>query len=1144
MRKDKNGYVYTPSDLVTFVESPFAAWMDRRAIVDPEAVSPDAESAELLSLREQGRRHEEGFLAQLREQGREIYEVPKTESFNDRIQLTRNALQAGREIVLHGVFAHDRFLGEADFLMRTDNPSNFGGYSYEIWETKLAHTVSPEFLIQLCCYADLLETLQGCRPRALHCVLGTGRQLAFRTDDYFYYYRALKQGFLDFFDRFDSATRPVPDLWGKNGRWQTRAETILEEADHLCRVATITQTQIEKLQAVGIHTLRGLAETERSHIPKLDDTVFLRLREQAQLQLAATEADRPTYLIVNPTAEDPRRGLALLPPESPGDIYFDMEGYPLTDGGLEYLFGAVHIECDQPQFCDWWAHNAAEERRAFEDFIDWAFARWRADPRMHIYHYANYEVAAIRRLMGRYGAREAEVDVLLRHHVFVDLYTIVRQGLRVGEPRYSIKNLERLYRDKRSGTINTAIDSVAYYERWLASREAHRWRESPLLQAIRDYNRDDCESTWQLTRWLRERQREAGIGWLPSGQEGDEANAIELEPTSRQTLARQLLDEIPDLAESREHESQRWQTQEMLAHLVEFHYREEKPVWWATFERQAMTEAELIEDLDCLGGLRREPGEPVALKKSLGFWYAFDPDQDTKLAEGKACFFAHSLDITTDIHALDRENGRVCLKFGPTKLKQLEGEQPPAALSLIPHEYVSAKVIAEAIEYNARNWQQTQRLSSALEDFFARRTPRLRDDRGVGNSALVTAGEDLQAAVVRLVSTLDHSTLCIQGPPGSGKTTIAAAAIVALVGQGKRVGIASNSHAAILNLMHKCNELQSLACLKIGGPDDDPFYRRWPQAQQVKSAREALPRLSQVSLLGGTAWTFSAAGMRDALDYLFVDEAGQVSVANLVGMAPATKNIVLIGDQMQLAQPIQGAHPGQSGQSSLAYLLQDRATIPTTLGVFLDTSWRLHPSLCQFISETMYDGRLQSADRTVRRIIRRPERGGRYIQQEAGLVFVPVEHAGNSQGSTEEVEVIQAIVQELLGRELTDGAGRVVGRLGFDDILFVAPYNIQVRKLQAALDPRARVGSVDKFQGQEAAVVIVSMCASRGDSSPRGIEFLFNRNRLNVALSRARSLAIVVGNPALAQTRCTTVAHMALVNLFCRIMQEGSTCSV
>ena len=1162
MRKHNGGYLYTPSDLVEFLSSPFATWMTRRFVDDPSAVTPDADPPELLSLREQAQRHEQACLAQLRAEGHDVYEVP---SSGDRVQLTRQAMQAGHDVIFHAVLAQADFWAQAAFLVRVDATSVFGDYAYEVWETKVARVVKPESLIQLCCHADLLEALQGCRPKQIHIVLGNGERQPFRTNDYVYYYRALKRACVSFVEQAHQAHPLLPNLGGNNGRWQSQAEALLESADHLCRVATITQQQMDKLQDAGITTMQALAETSQTHIARLDDAIFARLREQARLQIASAKRLQPAYQIVTPLADDPRKGLAVLPPASRLDVYFDMEGYPLTEGGLEYLFGAIYVEPGEARFepgearfIDWWAHDAQEEKRAFEGFIDWVFARWQADSSLHIYHYANYEVAALRRLMGRYGTREAEVDTLLRQHVFVDLYTIVRQGVQVGEPCYSIKNLEHLYREQRAGAVTQAIDSIVFYDRWLASGESGRWQESPLLQDIRDYNRDDCESTWQLTEWLRQRQYEAGISWLPPGGgvlDAEQALESLSEPNPRHALAERLLAEIPHAAAARTPEEDRWHLQEMFGHVVEFHRREEKPLWWATFERHAMTEQELVEDLDCLGGLERASDPPVRIKNSLGFWYVFDPDQDTKLTAGKTCFFAHDLDITTDIQVLDRDTGRVCLKFGPKKIKQLDGQQPPRRLSLIPNERVSAQVIAEAIEQAARSWQDAQQLSPALKNFLLREPPRLQhtpDTIGtlVSLMSLMNAGEDvatdvqadLGSAAVRTVSALDHSTLCIQGPPGAGKTTTAAVVILALLADGKRVGITSNSHAAILNLMHKCSDMQDghLACIKVGGSEDAPFFAQCLGAQYVKSVRDALPHLSQVGLIGGTAWTFSAPGMRDKLDYLFVDEAGQVSVANLIGMAASTQNIVLLGDQMQLGQPIQGAHPGDSGQSSLAYLLQGQATIPNTLGLFLGTTWRLHPQLCDFISDTMYDGRLQAAAQTAQRIVRVPHIGTHVIRQEAGLVFVPVQHAGNSQGSDEEVAMIQEIVAELLGRELTDENGQAVGILGFEDIVCVAPYNMQVRKLQAALGPQARVGSVDKFQGQEAAVVIVSMCASQGESSPRGIEFLFNRNRLNVALSRARSLAIVVANPGLSQTRCSTIANMALVNLFCRVMEEGS----
>jgi uncharacterized protein len=244
-------------------------------------------------------------------------------------------------------------------------------------------------------------------------VLGDRKPVSFRTEDYFYYYRVLKAAFLAWMARFDPEVLPEPDLGGTYGRWASHARAWLDASDHLSRVATITAEQIRKLQAAGIHTLTALTMTTLSRIPKLDDAVFAQLREQAQLQRASIATGHLAYRVLLPEPEAPRRGLALLPPASPLDVYVDLEGYPLADGGREYLFGVMFLEGDgTPHYRDWWAHDAMEEQRTFEDCIDWVYARWRADPTMHIYHYAAYEVTALRRLMGRYGTREAEVDTL------------------------------------------------------------------------------------------------------------------------------------------------------------------------------------------------------------------------------------------------------------------------------------------------------------------------------------------------------------------------------------------------------------------------------------------------------------------------------------------------------------------------------------------------------------------------------------------------------------------------------------------------------------------------------------------------------------------------------------------------------------
>jgi len=419
-----------------------------------------------------------------------------------------------------------------------------------------------------------------------------------------------------------------------------------------------------------------------------------------------------------------------------------------------------------------------------------------------------------------------------------------------------------------------------------------------------------------------------------------------------------------------------------------------------------------------------------------------------------------------------------------------------------------------------------------------RRPPRI---RGHDGGPLRREGEDPLATAVRLVSAMDDTTLCIQGPPGSGKTYTAAHVILHLLAQGQTVGITSNSHKAILNLMGSCAEAHGgpLPCVKVGGKDDDPFFERNPAALQRSSAA-AVARVDETRLVGGTAWFFSREDMQGKLDYLFVDEAGQLSLGHLVGMAGATRNIVLLGDQMQLGQPIQGAHPGDSGRSILDYLLEGRATIPDEMGLFLADTYRLHPKLCRFISGAVYENRLTSAPVCAHRVIRVPADPGP-VPVEAGLLFIPVEHEGNTQGSDEEVQVITGLFRHLVGRTHTDGDGNPAGTLTPQDILVVAPYNMQVRKLLGALPENSRVGSVDKFQGQEAPGVILSMCASDASAHPRGMDFLFNRNRLNVALSRAQSLAIVVGHPGLAQAPCATLAHMHLVNLYCRILEESAS---
>jgi uncharacterized protein len=1122
MRKLNGGYIYSPSDLITFMESDYVSWMERFYRECPDAVQPDEVDETDRIIQAKGEEHEQAFLKDLLAGGHDVIDLKG----NRDPAATIHAMKAGREIIYQGALESGGFAGIADFLVRVDGTSALGNYLYEVWDTKLARKPKPYFIIQLCCYAEMLASIQERLQPEVQVVLGTKEQRRFRTEDYFYYYRQLKLAFLEQQQRFNPEQPPeIPGLKDL-GRWSSHATKILEDRDDLSLVANIRSTQIRRLREAGIDTVRSLTETEATGVPRVAPEPFTRLRRQARLQVQSRGLPTPKYELLETDPLKPRLGLAGLPPASPYDISFDMEGYPLLEDGLEYLFGVTHLDNDQPIFRDWWAHNREQEKAAFQGFVKWAYGRWQHDPSMHIYHYASYEVAALRRLMGRYAICEEEVDQLLRNQVFVDLYAIVRQGLLVGEPSYSLKNIERLYQEPRSGEVATADESLVFYQRWIENQDGPDWSTSQTLRAIRDYNREDCESTWKLACWLRGIQAQARIAFVPKV-------VVEESETVKEMSARaQYADEMrAQIPADRSEDPERWRVHELLSWFLEFHRRENKPVWWFMYARNAMTDQELIDDPDCLGGLVRTGRSPEKVKRSLAYEYGFDPEQETKLHQGRKCIFAHDLLRKTTIENFEPAEGRLTIK--------LTGAEPPSRLSLIPDEWVSPKVIEQSIERIVRRYRETGCLPQAIEDFLYRRPPRLKGRTG---GPVIPNGADLLDGSIRAALDLENSSLCVQGPPGSGKTFTGGHMIVELLRIGRRVGVTSNSHRAICLLMNEAmrvahDEGLVLDAVKIGGEEED-HEELSEKVKWVQTASDVFNGGGLPKLIGGTAWAFSRPEAEGTLDYLFVDEAGQVSVANLLGMSPSTRNIILIGDQMQLSQPVRGSHPGESGHSILEYLLQKHATIPDDFGIFLGETWRMHPEVCRFISGAVYEDRLKPRPITATRTLRYGTAQRRFLQKSAGIIFIPVEHEGNAYESEEEATVIAGVIEELL-RQSASNANGPDRPLTEDDVLVVTPYNLQVRKLTERL-PGITVGTVDKFQGQQAPVVIYSMCASSGDASPRGIEFLFSKNRLNVAISRAQTLAVVVGNPALARTRCSTLEQMQLVNMFCRAVDAGA----
>jgi len=1137
--KQQGRYCYSPSDLTIYMASPFASWMARYAIERPDDLpEKDEDDALMKLLQQRGYAHEDALETQFVSEGRSVVKI-EGGSHEDKWHATVKAMRDGAEVIVQGRLQQSPFAGFSDFLIKTPGASDLGDYHYEVWDTKLSSRLKASFVIQLCCYAEMLESIQGVRPANITVALGNGEMSVLRTSDYFYYYQNLKQTFLKEQQQFDVDLMPDPADSKSVGAWSGFAGTLLMERDHLSQVATITRGQIKKLNVAGVDTVQQLVDFDQTSVPGIAASIYQRLRAQATIQCASRGLDVPLFEILMPETGG-RQGLALLPAHSNMDVFFDIEGFPLDEGGLEYLWGNTFFDDKgDRQFIDFWAHSREQEKQCFQDFIQWVYARWQRDPQMHIYHYANYEIAACRKLMGRYGVCEYEVDQLLRNEVFVDLYKLVKGSLLLGEPRYSIKNVEHLYRGSRDTEVGDGGASVVVYEQW---RELHKqgeqgdtWQTSAILKDIRDYNIDDCDSTQELVDWLRVQQKEHGLAFL------GKTDVVDVEESEEVTARTQLRDRLLIRAEE-EFSTDRGQAAvtENLAWALEFHRRESKPVFWKLFDRLGMEESELLDDLDCLAFCQRTAREPFKIMRSLGYEFSFDASQEFKGASnsyyvlGEETEDGKNIKVSIDKSESDFPNGLFVIKSSKVV--------PPDLITLIPDEYVRPQPIPEAITELVKDYENGALGQCAILDFLARATPRIKGHRA--GSAIADsrdAPQNLQQIVTAIVN-LDNSYLPIQGPPGSGKSYTGKHVIAELMRQGKRVGICSNSHKAINNLLLSTAKYciaegitAHFACTK---ETDSELLDCGVEIRKNASLNEFV---QSACVIGTTAWGFSRDDMAGQLDYLFIDEAGQVSIANLIAISSSANNLVLMGDQMQLGQPTQGTHPADSGASILDYLLHESPTIEADKGVFLATTYRMHSAVNRFISEAVYEGKLHSHADNDLQVVAVPDGYSGPLDKEAGVLFIPVEHEGNTQASDEEIMVIVDIATQLRGRIFTDKEG---GQREIDwaDILFVAPYNFQVNKLAGALaalpgGEQARVGSVDKFQGQEAPVVILSMCASDASESPRGIDFLFDKNRLNVAISRAQSLAIVVANPALAKTAVNGVDQLAKVNMFSQLVQ-------
>ncbi len=847
-----------------------------------------------------------------------------------------------------------------------------------------------------------------------------------------------------------------------------------------------------------------------------------RLQHQATLQTAKRDTGA-NYVETLPVVAG--KGFARLPRPHAGDIFFDMEGSQFfEEGGLEYLFGFITVDDGEPRFTAYWAHDREAERRAFEAAMDFIATRLEAHPDAFVYHYANYEETALKRLAMVHGTREVQLDDMLRRRKLVDLYKVVRESVRISEPGYSLKNVEVFFCGDRAGVVKTALDSMVVYDRW------QQTGDQALLDQIGAYNEADCRSLLMCRDWLL-RLRPSEVPWFGTETAADiGVLAEDPAPTAKRkedeernaALVARLMDGVTGM-------DREWR--ELAGQLVDFHKREAKPEWWAMFNRQDMTEAELIDDAECIGGLETDPDRlEFPEKQSIVYSFRF-PAQDFKMTLGGDVLVADTLAPAGKIVRLDEDKFELSLKRGKRR------EPLPHRFSLIPKGPLGDKVLRAAIaRYIDAVLKGNEDQYGAITGILRQDYPRFRGLTRIGGDP------DEVARAIEAIGRLDCSHLLIQGPPGAGKTYTAAHAIVEMLARGKRVGVSSHSHKAIINLLEAVETAATHRGLRFRGIKKSSYEAQFLHGSIIEDTTDnGEAAAGGYDLIAGTAWLFAREELDRQLDYLFIDEAGQVSLANTVAMGVSAKNVILVGDQMQLSQPLKGSHPGRSGLSALEHLLDDAATVPPERGVFLSKTRRMHPDLCRFISDAFYDGRLTAEAGNERQcLLLNPDADPALAP--TGLRFISVEHEACSQKSESEADRVRQLYQSLLGQRWTDREGRV-RPIGVKDILVVTPYNMQVNLLRSRLPEGAQVGTVDKFQGQEAVVVLISMATSSGDDLPRQIEFLYSRNRLNVAISRARCLAVIVASPRLLETSCSTIEQLRLVNTLCWAKNFADGCA-
>lgn len=1112
----------TPSKITAWLEC--AHFLSLRNQADAGIVTieqtPMGSLADLLV--EKGASHERDCLADFERQGRSVYQVPgrnPDETFSEWVSRLGSPFDLGHDVIYQMPFVHNGIRGIADFLVRVEAEQGFA--NYEPIDAKLTRSQGkPGHVLQLCFYADAIAALTGAPPKEMHLWLGSGEIESLTVEQFSPYWRRLRRQLATLLDRDDINydTRPEPCTHCEVCEFSMRCEREWRQADSLVYVAGIRAPERLALEDAGVATIHALALREET-VPTVREESFVRLSRQATLQVRSRRHanDPPDFELVDVT-EDPvyGHGFSTLPEPDDGDVFFDFEGHPFWSAQHELFFLAgLYL---QDEGGDWhydarWAHDLDEQRDMIRDLVEFFAERRKRHPRYHVYHYNHTERSSLQRLTSL-TPNESLFATLIDQGLFVDLYGVAKNSVRVGTESYGLKHLEHLAGYERQGDIEGGAGAVVEYEEWMKTRRPE------LLAKIAGYNCDDVRATMALRDWLIA-QRPDDLEWRDAVLEVEE---VELDTDHLVAALKEFGEDSPE---------------NLLGDLLNYWRREKSANSAPKFAEAAADFGSLYDNRDFIANLsvvsaieESAQADGRRKKRAVFTWPPQEVDQAFKrqvnlffTGVGVEHGYAYAPELDVD--------ARQAVLTWTEKPEQSPGIPAVIAVNDYIHPREKPGVVVHLAEQilSPNPADPPSRVSLAL---LAREAPRFSEGFGPAEGLF----NDNLTQTLKWVGHLDDSYVALQGPPGTGKTFSGSHIIYELIRQGKRVGITAMSHAAIDNLFLATynvfldkGELHLLRALRCANKPKAGALEGVRYTSKSSDAED-----DSYNLIAATTWVWARQGLRPVpVDVLVVDEAGQLALADTLAAANGARNLILLGDPLQLAQVSQAEHPNGSGASVLEHVLAGHPTIPSTQGVFLSVTRRMHPDVCRFISAQIYEGRLSSHESCA---LQATEFG-------TGLRWLEAHHSSRSTESQEEATIVVAQIRAMLGTTWINEAG-VSAALEAGDFMVVAPYNDQVRLLQREFARRGdldavQVGTVDKFQGREAPVVFFTMTTSSSEQMSRSPEFLFSRNRLNVAVSRARCLAYLVCTEELLNSRARTIDEMRLIGTLSAFVEYATT---